>query len=1023
MKLGVGYKIALMFAIPMAGVLAFIWYLNNAMHTLDKYQALQAKETEISLLRDRVTADLNHTTMLYLLERATGKPEYIRTISAVSDDCVAALRNLAYICRDDRAMYSHVVRLLREYSGEALAYGVGTFGEHRRYGRGYGHGYGHGYGGHGWGRDDGNESESGGNHGLSYGPGMLGFGVNSGPTEHPKLADLSYGRFGQLFYRMIINRKDAFALDLFENPDQPNQTDLQAITVQKQIVDEVLISAGVSAVLCLLLVLFFRHSVSTKLNIVRKNIAELVNGTYNFRKSGNSDEIDDLNACVIESGKEMKIAEEAKAHAIELFAEELSRPLNELKKMLHEWCDRGFVSLSDKGRDRLDKAAIEVERLQMLVNELTKVQQSHVAGYDLQINEFDLSRVAANAASSLDEFAKSRSVEICSKLQKTVVIGDEQRIMQVVINLLSNAIKFSPPNGSILISTSQEQGQGRLSVVDDGPGIPENFRSKIFARFEQSANTAAGGSGLGLAISRELLEAQSGKLDFTSPIKAGRGSQFFFVLPNATVQRAADTMKVVGQPIALSQRKYRQTLWRKGALIISLPFLIHLIMCGGLYAALSSLYENMRLLTLSRLVADTQADVIEHVARGLTHALICNVHRLPDACDSAKKEQGALKYCIDRIEQLKELTPNVTSELNELQQMANHHIKLEQEIMDAPQNADAEPWFGKEHLHESEKVLITSNVVEKIERSKKDIYTRTAAQHQLRMVMNTTLLVSSILAVVICSALILLWIRAWTKRIKPLLNNVRCLAAGESLPYMAQGDDELAWLDGAVHDAYYKLAELKEFKTQMLSVTSHELRTPLTSISAMGEMAEAGMFGPLNEYGMQMSKLIRQRIADLTLMVTNLLDLEKMQSGKLLVQKGEINLGETMQSVVASVNDISSERGIYIAVSNSVSEIVGDRRRLSQALTALVRHLVQVLPKHSNVDLRCESDARVVDIMIAVPNDRAYMVEHAARGQLVNDLSRAIAEQHGGTFMISATRNVRRYIFHLPIGLPALNLA
>jgi two-component system, OmpR family, sensor histidine kinase VicK len=101
--------------------------------------------------------------------------------------------------------------------------------------------------------------------------------------------------------------------------------------------------------------------------------------------------------------------------------------------------------------------------------------------------------------------------------------GDEVKLSQVFSNVFSNALRFSPENGTIDISCSKEVEGVKISVADQGPGIPQQDLDKIFERFykvDESRNrgnrgdggTETGGSGLGLAISREIIHAHGGRI-------------------------------------------------------------------------------------------------------------------------------------------------------------------------------------------------------------------------------------------------------------------------------------------------------------------------------------------------------------------------------------------------------------------------------------------------------------------------------------------------------------------------------
>jgi len=109
--------------------------------------------------------------------------------------------------------------------------------------------------------------------------------------------------------------------------------------------------------------------------------------------------------------------------------------------------------------------------------------------------------------------------------------ADPLRIQQVLDNLLSNAMKFTDPAGYIEVEVARHNGTLRISVADDGPGIPKDFQGRVFDAFAQAETPARrqGGVGLGLAICKSIVEAHGGSIGFTS--KEGEGATFYFDLP------------------------------------------------------------------------------------------------------------------------------------------------------------------------------------------------------------------------------------------------------------------------------------------------------------------------------------------------------------------------------------------------------------------------------------------------------------------------------------------------------------
>jgi DNA-binding response OmpR family regulator len=131
-------------------------------------------------------------------------------------------------------------------------------------------------------------------------------------------------------------------------------------------------------------------------------------------------------------------------------------------------------------------------------------------------------------------------------------MADADRLTQVVTNLLSNAIKFSPPDSAVQVTLSEAAGNAQVEVQDRGPGIPHEFRDRIFRKFspaDSSDSRARGGTGLGLNISKAIVEKLGGTLGFTSEV--GQGSIFHFGLPAVVPRTATAAMGPRTRPLVL----------------------------------------------------------------------------------------------------------------------------------------------------------------------------------------------------------------------------------------------------------------------------------------------------------------------------------------------------------------------------------------------------------------------------------------------------------------------------------------
>jgi DNA-binding response OmpR family regulator len=131
------------------------------------------------------------------------------------------------------------------------------------------------------------------------------------------------------------------------------------------------------------------------------------------------------------------------------------------------------------------------------------------------------------------------------------VLGDADRLMQVLGNLISNAIKFSPPGGVVTLTVLDHDATLRLCVHDDGPGIPDEFRDRMFSKFAQadaSDSRQKGGTGLGLSIAKRIVERHGGRIGFDSDTHGG-GTTFWVEL-----QRWQEPLDAVNSDAADAQR-------------------------------------------------------------------------------------------------------------------------------------------------------------------------------------------------------------------------------------------------------------------------------------------------------------------------------------------------------------------------------------------------------------------------------------------------------------------------------------
>ena len=174
------------------------------------------------------------------------------------------------------------------------------------------------------------------------------------------------------------------------------------------------------------------------------------------------------------------------------------------------------------------------ERMHSLVNDLLDLTRLEQGRTTLVMEELDLREVVTASVESVRPLFESKGQPITLHLSENYcgIRGDRQRLEQVVINLLSNAHKYSPPNTPVEVRTTRSGGECYVSVRDNGPGVPEDERERIFERFYRSSihrQDRTASTGLGLPIARKVAEMHHGRVWVERG--SGKGSIFTLALP------------------------------------------------------------------------------------------------------------------------------------------------------------------------------------------------------------------------------------------------------------------------------------------------------------------------------------------------------------------------------------------------------------------------------------------------------------------------------------------------------------
>jgi signal transduction histidine kinase len=227
----------------------------------------------------------------------------------------------------------------------------------------------------------------------------------------------------------------------------------------------------------------------------------------------------------------LRESERRKSELVTIVSHELRTPLASVL---------GFTSLllnrDIEPRDQLrylEIVDLQARRLSVLLNDFLDVENLEEGRMEFARQLLDMGTVVDEQVQLFSGQSTRHTLDVELQEKPLPVRGDPNRLAQVVGNLLSNAIKYSPEGGIVKVVGERDEEFVRVSVRDQGVGIPEELQKRVFGKFFRGDAGASGipGSGLGLTIARSVVEAHGGRMSFKSVV--GKGSVFSLELPLA----------------------------------------------------------------------------------------------------------------------------------------------------------------------------------------------------------------------------------------------------------------------------------------------------------------------------------------------------------------------------------------------------------------------------------------------------------------------------------------------------------
>ena len=240
-----------------------------------------------------------------------------------------------------------------------------------------------------------------------------------------------------------------------------------------------------------------------------------------------------------ESNEQLRTLEELRDNLVHMVVHDMRTPLTAIYGFLKALEMFEGESLSDQGRQFVQTALASSEDLLEMVSSLLDVSKMEAGEMKLNLAQCELLTMARDALAKAEPLRGDRQLILSGTDEPVAVMADAEMIARVFQNLLSNALKFTPDDGQVTVSVESSADAARVLVQDTGPGIPPEYRERIFEKFgqvENPANKQRYSTGIGLTFCKLAVEAHGGQVGVDS--EEGRGSTFWFALPVAFRNRS-----------------------------------------------------------------------------------------------------------------------------------------------------------------------------------------------------------------------------------------------------------------------------------------------------------------------------------------------------------------------------------------------------------------------------------------------------------------------------------------------------
>ena len=238
---------------------------------------------------------------------------------------------------------------------------------------------------------------------------------------------------------------------------------------------------------------------------------------------------------MVEDITELRRLEQVRTDFAANVSHELKTPLTSIRGFV-ETLEAGAIDNPPMAHKFLRIIMLETERLTRLINDILSISKLESGNDEVAIERIRLDKVAYDVCDMLTIHAGEKEVSIHVHMNEkpVYIMGNPDRVEQMLINLVENAIKYNKPGGSVTVQVFSDAKEANVTISDTGIGIAEEHLPRMFERFyrvDKGRSRQMGGTGLGLAIVKHIVRSMNGEIEVHS--KLGEGTEFLISLPLA----------------------------------------------------------------------------------------------------------------------------------------------------------------------------------------------------------------------------------------------------------------------------------------------------------------------------------------------------------------------------------------------------------------------------------------------------------------------------------------------------------